>query len=82
MRTDMRCSRNIHFILLVPFLLNSSSLSYSYLSFSWKAIILPDIICNKVHFHTWNLPPAHQGTVQGSVHRVDNNSSGYIVYTE
>lgn len=40
------------------------------LSFSLRAIILLGITCSKVHFHTWNFPQAHQGTVQGSVHSV------------
>ena len=37
------------------------------LYYSWKAIIHPDIIYNKVHFHTWNLLHVAQATVQGSV---------------
>ena len=56
----------------VPLLKSKSYLVTLIISFSWKAIIHLDIMCNKVHFHIWNLSAAHQGTVQGSVHRVDN----------
>lgn len=42
--------------------------------FSLKVIIHPDTMFNKVHFHIWNFPPAYQGTVQGSVYRVDNST--------
>jgi len=57
------------------FLTCSSSLKCGYLSCSLKAITLPGTTCNKVHSHTWNFPPAHQRTVQGSVHSVDTVES-------
>ena len=47
--------------------------------FSLRVISLLDIICSKVHFHTWNFQLAQQEAVQGRVHRVVTSFSIIIM---
>lgn len=44
-----------------------------------RVISLLDIICSKVHFHTWNFQLAQQEAVQGRVHRVVTSFSIIIM---